>query len=69
MYENVFGKTPPRFGENAVTLSLDVYINIAVGITFSFLMGMSIVKPDSYKNIHVFSIHIIYYRRCIPCVN
>ena len=25
MYENVYGKTqPPRFGENAVTLPLDV---------------------------------------------
>ena len=24
MYENVYGKTSPRFGENAVTLSLDV---------------------------------------------
>ena len=24
MYENVYGKTPPRFGENAVALPLDV---------------------------------------------
>ena len=24
MYENVYGKPPPRFGENAVTLPLDV---------------------------------------------
>ena len=24
MYENVYGITPPRFGENAVTLPLDV---------------------------------------------
>ena len=24
MYENVYGKTPPKFGENAVTLPLDV---------------------------------------------
>ena len=24
MYEIIYGKTPPRFGENAVTLPLDV---------------------------------------------
>ena len=24
MYENVYGKTPPRFGENDVTLALEV---------------------------------------------
>ena len=51
MYENVYGKTPPRFGENAVTLPLDVnrpcfstiWATIKYDICY-FLYGVSAVQ-------------------------